>query len=67
MPTTASPDSIRAMTLDLFFSYLAVRLNGERAANKRITLNFIFTDTQEKVALRLSNGGAEPQPRPHRR
>jgi alkyl sulfatase BDS1-like metallo-beta-lactamase superfamily hydrolase len=49
MPSTASPDSIRAMSLDLFFSYLGVRLNGEKAAGKQITLNFVFTDTSEKV------------------
>jgi alkyl sulfatase BDS1-like metallo-beta-lactamase superfamily hydrolase len=56
MPSTDSPDSIRAMSLDLFFNYLGVRLNGEQAVGKRITLNFVFTDTGEQVVVRLSNG-----------
>src|SRR5262249_22311189 len=29
---TASPDTVRAMSLDLFFDYVGVRLNGPRAA-----------------------------------
>lgn len=33
-----------------------MRVNGEKAAGRRITLNFVFTDTGEKVVLRLSNG-----------
>ena len=30
-----SPDVVRAMSLDLFFDYLGVRLNGEKAEGKR--------------------------------
>ena len=44
------------MSLDLFFNYLGVRLNGERAGDKRIVVNFDFTDTGEQVVVRLSNG-----------
>ena len=54
--TTASPDSVKAMTLDLFFDYMGVRLNGEKAGDERIVLNFDFTDTGEKIVVRLSNG-----------
>jgi linear primary-alkylsulfatase len=36
-PNTASPDTVRAMSLDLFFDYLGVRLNGPKAAGKTIT------------------------------
>src|SRR5690606_13654088 len=50
-PHSASPDTIRAMDLDLFFDYLAMRLNGPKAADKRIALNFTFTDTKEKYFL----------------
>ena len=35
-PNTASPDTVRAMSLDLFFDYLGVRLNGPKAAGKTI-------------------------------
>ncbi|GHD69745.1 alkyl/aryl-sulfatase [Jeongeupia chitinilytica] len=55
-PNTASPDTIKAMTLDMFFDYLGVRLNSEKAGNARIALNFNFTDTKEKYELELENG-----------
>jgi alkyl sulfatase BDS1-like metallo-beta-lactamase superfamily hydrolase len=55
-PDTSSPDTIRAMGLDLFFDYLAMRLNGPRAAGRTITLNFQFPDTGEKYCLEMANG-----------
>lgn len=54
-PSTASPDTIRAMSLGLFFDYLAMRLNGPKAAGKQITINFNFTDTRETAVLFLRN------------
>ncbi len=54
--STVSPDSIRAMPLDLFFDYLGVRLNGPKAAGQTMTINWNFTDTQEKFALALEHG-----------
>ncbi len=56
VPNAASPDTVRAMTLDLFFSYLAVRLNGEQAGDLTLTLSFNFTDTGEQVAVELTHG-----------
>jgi alkyl sulfatase BDS1-like metallo-beta-lactamase superfamily hydrolase len=56
LPSSASPDAIKAMSLDLFFDYLGVRLNGAKAAGARIALDWEFTDTGEQVALLLSNG-----------
>ena len=32
--STAAPDVIRALTLDMFFDYLGVRLNGDKAAGQ---------------------------------
>ncbi|WP_081668123.1 alkyl/aryl-sulfatase [Metapseudomonas resinovorans] len=55
-PNTASPDTVRAMDLDLFFDYLAMRLNGPKAEDKKITLNFDFTDLKQKYALEMVNG-----------
>ena len=37
-PNTASPDTVRAMSADLFFDYLGVRLNGAKAGDRAITL-----------------------------
>jgi alkyl sulfatase BDS1-like metallo-beta-lactamase superfamily hydrolase len=56
LPSSASEDSIRGMSLDLFFNYLGVRLNGAKAGGTDVTLNWVFTDTHEQVLLRLSNG-----------
>jgi alkyl sulfatase BDS1-like metallo-beta-lactamase superfamily hydrolase len=53
---TASPDSVRAMTLSLLFNYLGIRLNGPQAAGERLTLNLVFTDTGETAVLELRNG-----------
>src|SRR5262249_16772487 len=41
-PNTASPDTVRAMSADLFFDYLVVRLNREKAGNAHVKLNFDF-------------------------
>lgn len=54
--STASPDSIRAMPLDLLFDYLGVRLNGPKAAGKDLAINWNFTDTNEQYVLALENG-----------
>jgi alkyl sulfatase BDS1-like metallo-beta-lactamase superfamily hydrolase len=54
-PVTASPDTIRAMDLDLFFDYLAMKLNGPKADGKNITINVDFTDVNERYLLELSN------------
>jgi alkyl sulfatase BDS1-like metallo-beta-lactamase superfamily hydrolase len=55
-PNTASPDTVRSMSYDLFFDYLAMRLNGPKAAGKKITLNLVFPDTKDKYVLTLENG-----------
>lgn len=55
-PNTESPDTIRAMSMGLFFDYLGIKLNGEKAAGKKITLNFIFPDINEKYVVELVNG-----------
>jgi alkyl sulfatase BDS1-like metallo-beta-lactamase superfamily hydrolase len=55
-PNTVSPDSVRAMSLDLFFNYLGVRLNGPKASDTRLTLNLEFTDTGDRAVLELANG-----------
>jgi alkyl sulfatase BDS1-like metallo-beta-lactamase superfamily hydrolase len=58
LPTfkTASPDTIRSMSLVQFFDFLSVRLNGPQAAGKHITLNFEFTDLDEQYTLEMVNG-----------
>ncbi|MBK5111330.1 MAG: MBL fold metallo-hydrolase [Thermoleophilia bacterium] len=53
---SASPDSIAALTLEMIFNYLGVRLNGPEAAGREITLNLTFPDTNQNAWLKLANG-----------
>ena len=55
VPDTASPDTVRAMTLDMLFDYFAVRLNREKSAGKHVVLNLDFTDTNQKYTLEMVN------------
>lgn len=54
-PNTASPDTVRAMSLDLFFDYLGVRLNAEKVGDAHIVLNFDF-GADGKYLVELENG-----------
>ena len=54
-PNTASPDTVRAMTLEMFFDYLSVRLNREKAAKAKAVLNFDFGEAG-KYVLEMENG-----------
>lgn len=55
VPNTASPDTIKAMPIDMFFDFLGVRLNGDRAAGKTIEINMELTDTNEKYVVGIEN------------
>lgn len=45
-----------ALSLEDIFEGLAIRLNGPRAAGKKMVINWQFPDTGEKVSLLLENG-----------
>lgn len=52
--TTASPDTIRAMSVDLYFDYLGIRINADKAATLPETvLNWNFTDIGETYAVTI--------------
>jgi alkyl sulfatase BDS1-like metallo-beta-lactamase superfamily hydrolase len=53
--TTAAPDIVRALPPEMLFDVLAVRLNGERAAGKRLGLNLVFTDLGKSWGLKVQN------------
>ncbi|MCB0346558.1 MAG: MBL fold metallo-hydrolase [Bdellovibrionales bacterium] len=55
-PNTASPDTVRAMSTELFLDYMGVRLDGTKAAGKKIDLNLALNDTNEKFAVGVENG-----------
>ncbi len=50
-----SLDIIRAVPLDMYFDYLAVLLDASKAAGKKITVNWIFTDTKQEYSVALEN------------
>lgn len=51
-----SPDTIRAMPLEMFLDYLGIRLNGEKAAGKALSFNLVLTDTSESYYVGVENG-----------
>ena len=55
-PNTASADSVRSMSPELFFDYLGVRLNGAKAGGRRITINIRFPDLDADYTLMVRNG-----------
>jgi alkyl sulfatase BDS1-like metallo-beta-lactamase superfamily hydrolase len=50
-----TPDTLRALKLDMFFDYLGVRLNGQKAEGRRLAINWKFTDVNQEFALNLDN------------
>ncbi|MBV1915921.1 MAG: MBL fold metallo-hydrolase [Pseudomonadales bacterium] len=52
---TATPDTIRAMTPDMLFDFFAVRLNSEKAAGKKFSINIDFTDLDSHHTLTVEN------------
>jgi len=52
----ASPDTVAAMPLELFFDYLSIRLNGPKAEGKTIKLNLDLPDTKDKYVLVVKYG-----------
>jgi alkyl sulfatase BDS1-like metallo-beta-lactamase superfamily hydrolase len=50
-----SPDVVRAMSLDLFFDYLGVRINGEKAEGQHIVVNWVFSDLDRSYVANLEH------------
>ncbi|WP_442781066.1 alkyl/aryl-sulfatase [Citrobacter sp. RHBSTW-00671] len=55
-PNTASPDTVKAMSPEMFFDYLAVHINGEKAANAKAVFNVDLGSDGGKYKLELENG-----------
>ena len=52
---TGNRDVLRTITMEQFFDLMAIRLNGRKAADKRIVVNWVITDTNETYAMTLGN------------
>ena len=53
---TASPEVAMALTVGQLFDSLAIRVDGPRAWDKSLTIDWIFTDLKDEVRTALSNG-----------
>ncbi|QIL89586.1 MBL fold metallo-hydrolase [Microbulbifer sp. SH-1] len=56
MPVTASPDTIANMSIEMFFDYLGIRLNGPKAAGKKMAFNVSLPDIKGNYSLVVENG-----------
>lgn len=63
--SSASPDVIRAMSPEMLFDFLAVRLDAEKAEGKKLAVNIRFTDLNETYALTLDNSVLNQSKRPN--
>ncbi|HCE8951727.1 TPA: MBL fold metallo-hydrolase [Raoultella ornithinolytica] len=55
-PNTASPDTVRAMTPEMFFDYLAVHIDGVKAGYAKAVFNIDLGKDGGKYKLELENG-----------
>jgi alkyl sulfatase BDS1-like metallo-beta-lactamase superfamily hydrolase len=55
-PSTSSADVVSAMTSEMLLDYLAVRLNGPRAADRAYTFDLVLSDRDERYVLGVENG-----------
>ncbi|MEU0239128.1 alkyl sulfatase dimerization domain-containing protein [Nocardiopsis sp. NPDC006198] len=53
---SASPDVMRALSIAQVFDSVAVRVDGPRAWDTTLTIDWNFTDPVEEVRLELANG-----------
>jgi alkyl sulfatase BDS1-like metallo-beta-lactamase superfamily hydrolase len=52
---SANADSLKAVSNDLFFDFLGVRLNAAKAEGKKMAINWNFTDSNQHFVLTLEN------------
>jgi alkyl sulfatase BDS1-like metallo-beta-lactamase superfamily hydrolase len=55
-PNTASPDTVRAMTPEMFFDYPSVRVDRAKAGEAKMALNVDFGGSGGKYLIELENG-----------
>lgn len=52
---SSSPDTIRAMSTELFLNFLGIRMDSRKAEGMRFTINLITPDNGEKFLIELEN------------
>ena len=53
--SSSSPDTVRGMTNELLFDFIALRLNHQKTDGAKAAISMVFTDSNEVWALELSN------------
>ncbi|WP_323845978.1 alkyl/aryl-sulfatase [Microbulbifer magnicolonia] len=53
--TKAGPDMVRAMSTELLFDFLGVKLDAKKAEGKAFAINFVLPDRSESFLLELEN------------
>ncbi|OOG11043.1 alkyl/aryl-sulfatase [Pseudomonas sp. C9] len=54
--SSVSGDMVRAMSPEMFFDFLAIRLDSDKAVGHDMTLNWTFEDQNKDFTLTLRNG-----------
>ena len=55
VPAVSSPDVLRALTTEMFFDYLAIRMDGSKVGDVAFVANIRHPDTGEELVVELSN------------
>ena len=50
-----SPDTIQSMPINMYLDYMGIRLNAEKAAGKKFSVNWDIPDLKEKYTINLEN------------
>ena len=50
-----SPDTIQSMPINMYLDYMGIRLNAEKAAGKKFSVNWDVPDLKEKYTINLEN------------
>lgn len=53
--SSSNADTLKAVSNDLFFDFLGVRLDAAKAEGKKMVINWNFTDSNQQFALTLEN------------
>jgi alkyl sulfatase BDS1-like metallo-beta-lactamase superfamily hydrolase len=54
-PKSAGPDTVRAMSTDLWLDFLAIRLDSKKAEGMKFVINLVTPDNGEKYVVEMSN------------
>ncbi|MBK6614579.1 alkyl sulfatase dimerization domain-containing protein [Ottowia sp.] len=60
--SSSNPDTLKATSNELYFDYMAVRLNAAKAEGKKVVINWNFTDSKQQLALTLENSALTHAP-----